>query len=666
MHFDTSKTLEAWKSIDWSFSKSKRMEFLTDKVHKALLEGDYFQKYGKGVESAVNSVANSHDELLISIMAGKLAKKLPEVHITDDDGKPVTLHVFDKHRKQLIAGALVMSILTDSEVYPLVERVEAFYLPNGTKKFRKLLYVQLGGSYENDLYKGIHLEPGVVNTHTNGHWRLTADQKSFLAAVASVPFCIWDGCTEELLLKGYTLKVDWDSTKDKKGRPLMEDRISKQKRLRMYADKIVNHVKKFPKFYFSAKYCGRNRVYYEAAKLEGMCPHGKLWETLMIDSAEAFHLGERELQVLKHIIYVNLHGRVSIEKAVEKFKDKDFEAAISADPMSAKTEDEFGWAILMNKAAGAILAYHSGTPSKFMFGYDFTNSGLMMAGLAFRSREMMKAGNLLGFKTVADSHTVFGKAFGLELPRKDIKKLHTALLHGGTFKTLHTELQVCLKQQGSDVEVTLDDVKGSIVKAYGQTVYNIDNIATWGSNAVGNKQNVLRWTSPDGFKNGTTARLKGCPVQVYVASAMHKECYTDYVITSDMPLMEDNKGFPVFNQHTVVKGVHYPVKIKKRGLYADITHSCDAWVLRNVTDAVLKAGYPILLKHDDYIAPPGAYDVIAAEAAACFVYLNEHNQYQKAIDEIAKHSAYYDLVAPKLITGNGAFKASEDSTFLMP
>ena len=123
--------------------------------------------------------------------------------------------------------------------YAVDRRVKPFTL-NGDKKFRTEVYIQFGGSYEKDLLKGIEDAPGVVHQKEINGWKLSSDQKAFLRKVASIPLCLSEVCTEDLLLKGYSLKVDWDKSVDKNGKALPEDPIIRKKRFRKYAEVIMS------------------------------------------------------------------------------------------------------------------------------------------------------------------------------------------------------------------------------------------------------------------------------------------------------------------------------------------------------------------------------------------------------------------------------------------
>lgn len=647
MNLDSAKTHLSFIKV------GDKMEYLTRHVHMYVLESGFLESQGKRVLKAVKHIAERHDELLVQTFIGKLRFKLPELHMG------LQLSDFDKQRARVIAASLITQILIDNQSFQVDKRVESVTV-EGHKKFHTRLYLQLGGSYEKDLLVGIEDEPGVVNQKEINGWKLKSFEKDFLRKVASVPFCLSEVCSKELLMKGYSLKVDWNNKVDKHGRTLCEDPIMRKKRYQKYADTIMDVVKHKSRFYLPAKYCDRKRMYYEAAVLEGMRPHGKLWETLMIDSAVAYELTEADERVLKHIIYVILHDRVSIDEANEKFSLEDLLNAETVDPMEQNNEEGFGEAILLNKAAQAIMDFRNGIPSRFMFGYDFTNSGLLMSGVSFHSGKMMQAGNIAGSDVVVDSHTAFGAAYDLALERKDIKKIHMGLMHGSALESIAQTISQIL-----DTEVTVEDVKAYNEKAYGPAVQNIPFIAEWGTKVVGNKQTTLRWTMPDGFSACSRAYLKGVPVLVYVASSSHKDNYTSYVIVSDMPWVEDRNGFPVYGKEVTVGGVVYEVEQKKRGLFANITHAIDSFMLRHIGEAVLATGKPMLFKHDDFIAMPSSLTDIQIAAKHVFSSMFYENRYQAALDEIVYNSPY-DLEPVELIMDDGEFKVWESENFLMP
>ena len=651
MSIDTKKTLQAFEIL--ADKMGDEMEFLTKHVHEYVLLSGFLETHEKSINKAVESIAGRFDELLVQAFAGKLRHKIPALRMG------IKLNDFDKKRAPMIAAKLIVNILVDNGTYVVDKRVESQTV-NNVKKFHTRLYIKLGGSYTKDLLKGIEDRPGVVHQKDVHGWKLSAVEKAFLRKVGSVPFCVSDVCTKELLMKMYTLKKDWDYKVDKNGRPLQEDPIMFKKRFNGYADTIMDQVAPLGAFYLSGKYCGRDRVYYEAARLPGLRPHGKLIETLMIDSAVPYDLTDEDARILRHIIYVTLRGRVSVDEANRLFSLEDLLDAQAINPMEQDDEESMGEAVLLNKCYKALQDYQNGVPSKYMFGYDFTNSGLLMSGVSFRSERMMEAGNIAGGLDVVDSHTAFGAAYDLDLNRKGIKKVHMGLMHGSAIMSIAKTIR---EITGSNT--TESDVNGYNEKAYGAPVTNITSIAEWGTKIVGNLQSSLRWTMPDKFSACSRAYLKGVPVQVYAASASHKDGYTSDVIVSDMPWVEDKNGFPMYGKDTMVGGVMYKVEQKRRGLFANITHSIDAYMLRHITEAVLASGRPILLKHDDFIAPPGAYHHILEAARVTFTELFQDNLYQQAIDEIAEHSPY-DIEPLELVMGHAECTVWESDNFLMP
>lgn len=647
------------KAYEMYITKGGPMEYLTKQVHEYVLLSGFMETHGKSVLKAINSIADKHDELLVATFIGKLRNKLPQLRMG------IKLKEFDKERARLIAASLITQVFIDNEAYEVDKRIEPTTI-DGHKKFHTRLYMQLGGSFEKDLMRGIEDKPGVVHQKDIKGWKLGKVEKAFLRKVSSIPFELSSACSKELLLKGYSLKTDWNKKVDKNGRTLPEDPIMKKRRYNVYANTIIDQVGSMPVFYLPMKYCDRDRMYYEAAVLDGIRPHGKLWETLMIDAAVPFDLTEDDECVLKHLIYVTLHDRVSLEEANDKFSIEDYLDAQSISPFDQDCEEGFGEAILLNKAAKALDDYRDGNTSKFMFGYDFTNSGLMMSGVSFKSEKMMMAANMGGSSVVHDSHTDFGKGFDVPLERKEIKSIHMGLLHGSALQTIgDTITQILVEKNGFAKKIDVEHVKEFTHKAYGKPVDNITNIAEWGTKIIGNEQSVLRWTMPDKFSACSRSYIKSVPVLVYSASASHKDGYTSHVVVSDMPWVEDKNGYPIYGKEVLMGGTVYEVQSKKRGLYANLTHSIDSYMLRKIGNAVIDSGRPMLFKHDDFITPPSAYHLVKATAKDGFVEMFNTNLYQEAVNEIAEHSPY-NLEPLELIEGDASCTVWESENFLMP
>jgi hypothetical protein len=453
----------------------------------------------------------------------------------------------------------------------------------------------------------------------------------------------------------YTLKDDWNKRVDKDGRKLKEDHNTKVARYKEYSKLIA--ALEDNTFYLEMKYSGSGRMFY-LFQLEGMRPQGKLWETLMIDSAVAYHLDEEQQRALKHMIYVTMSGeRVTPLEAERRLTDEMVNEALTmAEVLGTCTDEEkAGECLLLFKAATALKLSQAGEPTKYLFGWDFTNSGLIMAGISFHEEKMMDAGNIHTRDDVVDMHTKFGEAFKLGIARKGVKKIHMPVLHGASLFGIKRAVNAVTDEPLSEA-----DILAKLEDAYGKTVHNLIDIADWGVAALHNEQTRFQFTLPDGFRATHKAYYQSVPMYITVASAAekHEKSHrTSHTIISDMPYAMDNTGKPLIK----VEG-RAP---KVRGLYATITHSLDSFVLRHVTDVLLDMNMPFLLKHDDYMVHPSCYDVVKRESKTVFNVLYEQNLYAKALKEIALHSKS-GIPVPELVRGNAANVINEADAYLMP
>lgn len=645
MNIKTSSTHTAFNQC------REKMDFLTLAVNTLVFEEGYLIRHMKGIVKMVAHIADRNGEILEQSFVGKLRYKLKPLPLDQ------SFSDFEHDRAKLLAAASITRYLIDQGLIKARDQVDKEYTDHGVV-FRKHTYLLFNGSQEKLLLKGLEVESGVVNQKNIGVWKLPAAIKDFLGDISSMQFKLSDVANYELIMKGYSLKSDWGRKKDKHGRSLQEDPIVRKKRYKGMAECITGDVSRLPCFYLPMKFDGRGRLCYEF-QLEGMRPQGKLWETLMIDRANPKVLSESAKDHLRHIIYVNLHGRVSLQKAVDNISFEDLQKCRSADPMKAETEADFGEAILLNKAVKALDDAKLGRPCSYMFGKDLTNSGLIMAAANFNSPEMMLAANLTAVGTVMDSHTEFGKNYDLKLSRKDIKQIHMGLMHGETVGSIASKLSEVL-----DKDVTPEEVMAYNKSAYGMAVHNIETVADWGTKVVSNKQHQVSWRMPDGFLASHKAVMVGVPLMVYAPSAQHKEGYTGYQLESDMPLVTVN-GFPIYNSKTEFKGKSHPVQVKNRGLYANITHSLDSYLLREVVRELVKLDEPFLLKHDDYMVSPDMYDTIVKVSQKVLTGFNENNMYQVAMEAIAAH-AEFPIPVPTLIRGDADVDLSAAVNYLMP
>ncbi|RUM30957.1 MAG: hypothetical protein DSY42_03550, partial [Aquifex sp.] len=403
---------------------------LEEKVHKLLLDEDWIVNNQKRIKKIVKKLMKENGECLLAAFVNKLAIRLPKLS--------VNRHEYDKEKAKKIAALLIVSMMMDSGDIEFEDRHESG-TKDGKKVFYTRTYLLLTGSKKKDQYRGCNIEQGLVFQCFYRGIKHTADEKGFLSTLAMEPFKLNPLCIREILSLGYSLKKDWNKTKDKNGRKLKELPVVKRKRYYEMADKVVDTVKRLPAIYLSAKYCGRKRVYYDFARLDGIRPHGKEWEVSMWDGVPRI-LTDEDATVLRWIIYSSLHGKCSVEEANDKF-EASYIALAMKPILESDSEDELGKRIRLHKACKALQDYYDGVENASLFGFDLTNSGLIMNAVSYHSGKMLEGANLSGLEHYVDSHMRFGEIFGIKLCRDDIKKIHMEVLHGGTPERLQEVLQ---------------------------------------------------------------------------------------------------------------------------------------------------------------------------------------------------------------------------------
>ena len=561
---------------------SSKMDTLTHRVHTIALEENYMVNNSNKIEQAIDKIANRVGlEILDNAFIGKLRHKLPAFRLGDG------YNTFQIEKAKIIMSALITQYLIDSGEFTTREEMIVETI-DGKKTFRKERFIVFNRevSYK-DLLDGIEETAGELRTKSisskvgSKPIKYGSLQKEHARRLHSQAFKLSDIASKELLLKGYSLTRGYQSVLSGN---TSEDPILMKRRFNTYAEAIMD-LQYLDKLYLTTWYDSRTRMYYDL-QLEGIRPQGKLWETLMIDAHTPYLIDEDGAKELVHLIMVTLEGRMTIEEAQPLFEaDKAgiLEHIKNLNPAAIEytdreTIDIFGEMLLLKKLRKAYIQYVNGEPTHYIFGKDLTNSGVGIAGNAFKSELMAHAGNYGGANYAVDSHTEFAKGYGLA--RNLIKTAHTGLLHGSTFKSMADELHSAIKAtRASDLtkehglelgiekleeeiaHINTAFVKEAAIKSYGIEVLNIDTIASWGGSIINNNSTTLLWTMLDGWKAQSTAYMEKVKMDIYVVSSVNKSGYAKWTITSDMPLICDTKGRPVY-------GTEDKVTVKKRGLYA--------------------------------------------------------------------------------------------------
>ena len=644
--------------VEFSKCQSKMTDGITLPMHQLVYEQDYLLKNSKVLGKFISHLYANHRELNTETVLGKLAVKLPFPKGYFDTGRKY--NNFTRKQASYILAGIIVEVFIDAGIFKTNSRI--VYDP----KPKTLTYIVLGSSDGvTDLLAGYSVDPGTANvTHTSNGFRVGKLLKGIMADMNRMRFKISDHFDEALLLHGYSLTAAYNAPSSN------ENSDKRYYRFFNTYKNAWNELKERGDFSLTAYPDSRLRLYYSANVLIGARPQGKLWETLAIDRAEPKLLGDAAVKHIQHIIMTTLHGKMSVVQATERFTDDDFNAAKTADPFAVtlpdvpftgneqayrKAESDFGEAILLNKCAEALLMHLEGIPCPYIFGKDLTNSGLIMAGNSFHAPKMLEGANCMGSTEVKDSHMQFGTAHKVDgvLSRLQIKDIHTPLLHGSSVFTIAEKLKFYVDDPDSVSEQAVMDHN---VEAYGHEVNNIEQIASFGYQVVNNFVNKLTWTLPDGEKAQHESVMQHAPFKVYAVSTRKKgSSYHAYNLIQTMPLAVDEKGRNAYDSSL-------GVNVKRRGLFANITHSIDAYALRRLVSMLLAEGEVFLLKHDDYMVSPDMFDKIIVSLQGTFNILQQENLYQSALNQIAR---ILDVDAPQLMVGNAPNMTQQSVNFLI-
>lgn len=621
MTINKAPFVEAYKQVN----RSNLQQPPTVIAHRIVLETDYLDDNCVPVLKAVQNVAKGQEEAAIPSFIGQLALKLPGHELLGE------LDLHDRHLAKLTMSKLIIEIMTHNGYLQVQNEVRSF-LRNGRRVHVEVPYIACGGEkQQRPLDMGLSRKPQCNQRYVNGR-KMSGDMKRYLKSKSNQRFMVSTYCTEENVRMGFALSKAYQFVEK-----TLKERNAKKERYEArvkFATSLVGQ-----KFHLPMRFDDRLREYYEF-QTDGLKPQGKLWETLMWDSERAEVITEDGAWAIKHMIYCKLHGKWTMEFVKDNWSKLDYEDARDKDPFDAKDDDEFGEFLLLNKLADALDFYARGEPCNYLFGIDLTNSGLIMASCLFKSIQMASSCNLAGdCSKVADSHTAFKEAYGLDISRNDIKPIHTALLHGGSVYTLQKQLA------GLGKDVQLDDIDEYNRNAYGDCVSNIEVLATWGKELMDNYRSSVSWKTPDGFVAHHKAFIESVPVSVRCVTPGAKKLWCESSVVTDTPLKYHADGELAYG-YGFGEGFSSKAGTRPhiRGLYANIIHSFDAYCLREVSKVFDEQRLPLLSKHDDYMVHPNNMATV-------------QNILRRVFDEIQK-SDYMDRVLEDIVS-SGNYKKPE-------
>jgi hypothetical protein len=678
IEFDLNAIQQSWKECQELYhSQGKSIVPPTYAAHVLFLSDEFWAMNSKKVERIVMKFKTQYDVLPIESLTGKVRNKvssfkLPKVSFNSDVTSAIGLYQrldnFDKALFSYTMAALLVELMIDNKLVELDVKTTPFVDSTGTRRFKSITNVTLGGKEEPvNILRGYEEESGVVRNSHIGFERVPKALKDMDAQMASIPFKVSDVYTRERMAHFYKGSVAYNAPTTNEKSVARHFRFNSE-----YLEQCEALASK-DKFYMPMNHCSRIRSYYDAVGLPGMKPQGKLFEVAMLDAAEARVYEKSAIGVCKHIICDIRYGKMTQKAAVNRFSTADLLWALEQEPLNVPLptvayseetkgdyrafEDACGEAIICLKAALCIEMVSRGEPCNYLFGKDLTNSGLIMLANSSRSEKMLTGANMMGQDCVNDSHSQFGEAQQvMHLGRKAVKEIHTPLLHGSSTRTI---VDILHKHVSNSDDFTVESVDQHNIDAYGEEVKNIDLIAQWGADVVTNNQNILKWKTPDGITACHEAKVEHAEFTVYAASTRsNKSPYKAHKLMSTMPLKLDAKGYPVFSKNT-------GAVVKTRGLFANITHSLDGTLLRRVIMSQLEASDALIVKHDDYILRPDQFDVVTQICQEFFSELQTVNYYQDALNQIAgKLRSYHP--APQLLVGDAPNLTGESVNFLMP
>lgn len=507
-----------------------------------------------------------------------------------------------------------------------------------------------------DKLHGVMPEPGVVLQKSIGGLKPVKAQKDFLKLLSDQPFMVHSELSSAVLDKFYTLKDDWNKSHDKNGNKIKWVGAFKRKHYKEMAVEVMELQDCI--YYLAFKYDHRLRVGPEGNRLEGINAHGKTFETIQHCSAVKRDL-EGSFDVLIQQLYSAREHRVGIEEALALNTNAHFDAVTEDVMLAATSQKEMANLWTAKKALESLERASQGEDCGNLFGWDFTFSGGIMAGLLFKSPEFLSSGNLYGSDVITDAHARFGELFGIDLDRDTVKDMQQPVMHGGHISGLVN----IISEHGYDMST--EEVHQSLLRVYGESVVNIDTIAQWGATIARSEYSTMRWTMPDGMIASHNAYQSGVAVENYVASASHKAKYAHTIELTELPYETTRTGKPLYAKEMVIGKTTHKVKTHLRGLFADILHSVDAYVLRRMVQAIRDTGMPILVKHDNFYIHPSSYPLLMATAKKVFKELLASDLLSDILNEIASKS-HVPATAPEIVYGEAEDRINESNLFLLP
>lgn len=584
----------------------------------------------RGLANALNSLYGKDEHM--AVMVGKLSVK---IKMSVD--KKWNNFYFEKMKA--IMASLLLHGLVDTDQINYEKKTDKEIDERGKVKWHKRTYITVGEKKEKDPLFGLHTEPGQVlqkftKVKTGGKsLKLSLTEKSILNKVSSMPLKLVK--TPRDTMEQYLKQCKWYL--EAKAGKSNEDPILLEDRVQTLLDNIEK-AQEMPVIYLSAWLDYRTRLYYDFT-LEGINPHGKTFQTSQWELAVPEVITDQAIHDYYYSAVCIIDGRTTHEAASRRFLANKDKYLMALKKESGNMDKDF----YNSRLAEAIEDYYAGKPSHFLLSEDATNGGMQHGGIGFRCEPMMKSSNVGGMKSQQDSHGDLQKKLGLA-ERDDAKAIHQPLLHGASMKSI-----------AKSMNVSEPEAKDMMVKAYGKEVLNIPTIAQYGADIVDNNNTTLMWKTYDGFKAQSIAHVESVPLTIYAPSGSNKSGYSTIQINKDMPIIVDAKGKSIYGATIKEDGTQDKSNggsTKLRGLYANITHSIDASILRFAIKALATIGKSGLFKHDNFLCHGNYMGIVRGAYKVGLLEMFEYQAYDKALEQIRDN--YKGVKPPKLELKKGS------------
>lgn len=639
-HWITAQDIESVKTATLLNAKIiKVLETKADKVHAKAFHS-FIEYDSERLAKALNQMYCSEGYLQEEV--GKLAYKLRLKRVPEFNEFQNAMLV------KVTAFVIIQALMDSGKIVSETKVISHIDENTGKKTWRNQVVVSIGIKQDTNKYyvhgvsSSICIMQKTTKVRAGGKAiKLSGKEKLFLMSAGATPLRLIDIDSNEIAK--YIRSTEWyTNALNGVGGSMKVDKL-------VLELKIEEQVKKFElmqqldRFYLPMWMDYRTRLYYELTEM-GFNPHGKTFETSLYELADPILINDCGADNLFYSAVTIVDGRMPHGEAISKFKNNtEYYLTCLKTPC-----EDMGKTLYNKRLAQAINDYFEGIPSRFLLSEDATNGGMQHGGIGFRSEQMMLASNVGGSPRQEDSHGVLQEKLNLA-SRDEAKKIHQPLLHGSSLNTIASVLGITVKA-----------AKAMMIEAYGHTVLNIANIADWGTQVVDNDNTALFWTTRDGFKAQSIAYTESVPLTLYAFSSTTVAGYTQTKLHSDMPLLLDRKGNPVYGYTVSEDGKQDTTMGKQnklRGLYANITHSIDGTSLRDVIRCVKREHGQSsggVYKHDNFLVHANHMKTVRRGYWESLLAEYDYQAYHKALAEIVNQfKGVNKPLVPTLTVGNG-------------